>query len=118
MSAQQTQLSSPGIAVRRTASLPLAYAGRPSTPRILGSISGASGILDRPVKPGDDRLGAVALTFTSPRLRGEVGLRSNPGEGASRLNTDTDFFFGAPSPQPSPRARGEEVRSDEVTRPC
>jgi hypothetical protein len=28
--------------------------GEPSTPRLLGSIRAASGILDRPVKPGDD----------------------------------------------------------------
>jgi hypothetical protein len=28
--------------------------GRSSTPRLLGSIIGVCGILDRPVKPGDD----------------------------------------------------------------
>ena len=31
-----------------------AKAGDPSTPRPLGSITAVSGILDRPVKPGDD----------------------------------------------------------------
>jgi hypothetical protein len=31
-----------------------ANAGASSTPRLVGSSSGLSGILDRPVKPGDD----------------------------------------------------------------
>jgi len=32
----------------------LRESGGPSTPRLIGSIIGASGILGRPVKPGDD----------------------------------------------------------------
>jgi len=32
----------------------LRESGGPSTPRLLDSIIGVSGILDRPVKPGDD----------------------------------------------------------------
>jgi hypothetical protein len=39
------------------------------------------------------------LILTSPGARGEVGLRSNPGEG------------GVPASRPSPRKRGEGVRS-------
>jgi hypothetical protein len=41
-SAPHSPLSSPGLA------------GRPSTPRLLGSITWVSGILDRPIKSGDD----------------------------------------------------------------
>jgi hypothetical protein len=33
--------------------------GVSSTPRLLGSITDASGILDRPVKPGDDDWGVA-----------------------------------------------------------
>ena len=44
-----------------------------------------------------------ALFFTSP-LGGEVGERSEPGEGARAYRDSL-----SPSPQPSPR-RGEEVR--------
>ena len=47
------------------------------------------------------------LVFTSPRLRGEVGLRSDPGEGILRESDDRE----CPSPQPSPRKRGEGVRA-------
>jgi len=44
-----SQPSSPGLT------------GRPSTPRLLGSIAAVSGILDRPVKPGDDESRGTAL---------------------------------------------------------
>jgi hypothetical protein len=37
--------------------------GRSSTPRLLDSITGVSGILGRPVKPGDDDCGCGALVF-------------------------------------------------------
>src|SRR5260370_987700 len=41
--------------------------------------------------------------LTSPRLRGEVGLRSNPGEGDyPRVRSCRE----SPSPRPSPRKRG------------
>jgi hypothetical protein len=46
---QRPPLSSPGLT------------GGPSTPRLLGSCRAASGILDRPVKPGDD----IELLFDS-----------------------------------------------------
>src|ERR1700736_5267074 len=39
--------------------------GGPSTPRLLGSIIGVSGILGRPVKPGDDTGTPPAFFFTS-----------------------------------------------------
>ncbi len=39
--------------------------------------------------------------FTSPRLRGEVGERSEPGEGVQDYRESQ-----APSPRPSPRKRG------------
>jgi len=43
--------------------------------------------------------------ITSPRMRGEVGLRSNPGEGAGpRVSVKH-----APSSRPSPRTREEGV---------
>src|SRR6185312_14867680 len=48
-----------------------------------------------------------AVFFTSPHLRGEVGSRSDPGEGALRLRLR---LAKCPSPQPSPRMRGEGVR--------
>jgi hypothetical protein len=49
--------------------------------------------------------------FTSPRLRGEVGLRSNPGEGDSpRTPMVLAFADNGPSPQPSPRKRGEREK--------
>jgi hypothetical protein len=42
--------------------------GRSSTPRLLDSITGVSGILGRPVKPGDDDCECGAFVFTT-RLR-------------------------------------------------
>src|SRR6266700_19085 len=43
------------------------------------------------------------VQFTSPQ-RGEVGLRSKPGEGALHLTIDRN-----PSPQPSPNGRGSAL---------
>jgi hypothetical protein len=56
----RSKLSSPGLT------------GRSSTPRLLDSITAASGILGRPVKPGDDEgeCGAQYSSNTSPRSRG------------------------------------------------
>ena len=47
-----------------------------------------------------------------PAARGEVGLRSNPGEGAPPriLRRDSEPSGEAPSPRPSPRTRGEGAR--------
>ncbi len=39
--------------------------GRSSTPRLLDSITGVSGILGRPVKPGDDDWECGAFVFTT-----------------------------------------------------
>ena len=50
-------------------------------------------------------MGRGALGATSPRLRGEVGSRSNPGEGDSP-RTHVFRIRGGPSPQPSPRTSG------------
>ena len=52
-------LSSPGLT------------GRSSTPRPLGSIRAASGILDRPVEPGDD----IEQGDATPRSRGTIRAR-------------------------------------------
>jgi hypothetical protein len=43
--------------------------GRYSTPRLLDFITGVSGILGRPVKPGDDIWGIFAQRFLQIRLR-------------------------------------------------
>jgi DNA helicase-2/ATP-dependent DNA helicase PcrA len=45
---------------------------------------------------------------TSPRLRGEVGLRSNPGEGDS---PQTELAMTAPHPSPLPVKDGEREQS-------
>ncbi len=46
--------------------------------------------------------------FASPRLRGEVGTRSVPGEGEPpHIPMLTVFAERGPSPQLSPRERGE-----------
>jgi len=47
-------LSSPGLAVRRTASLPLAYAGRSSIPETVRAYVRHRGVLDAPRKAGHD----------------------------------------------------------------
>ncbi len=64
-------------------------------------------------------------SFTSPRLRGEVGLRSNPGEGVplflyvqrSRIEE-----FLTPTLSPQERGEGEERRPElralRMTEPC
>ncbi|MHC2318207.1 hypothetical protein ACVIHC_005253 [Bradyrhizobium diazoefficiens] len=51
-------------------------------------------------------LGAMRLEVTSPRLRGEVGSRSDPGEGDSPRTSYHLFRGSSPSPQPSPRKNG------------
>jgi hypothetical protein len=53
---------------------------------------------------------ALAL-FTSPRLRGEVGLRSNPGEGDSPR---VPLLRQPLTPTLSPQARGEGARAPVV----
>jgi peptide/nickel transport system ATP-binding protein len=59
---------------------------------------------------------AKALSSTSPRLRGEVGLRSNPGEGDSPR---VALAEGAPHPDPLPAGGEREKRpgGDETTKP-
>ena len=47
---------------------------------------------------------AERLLHTSPRVRGEVVARSAAGEGALPQSEPSGY---APSPQPSPRTRGE-----------
>jgi hypothetical protein len=74
---KQTLLSSPGITVRRTASLPLAYAGRPSIPETPAITPRDRGVLDRPVKPGDDSL-VVAGVLPSRSFFPGAKRRSNP----------------------------------------
>jgi peptide/nickel transport system ATP-binding protein len=51
-------------------------------------------------------LPSTSLSSTSPRLRGEVGLQSNPGEGVADLTTGPD---SAPHPDPLP-AGGEREK--------
>jgi peptide/nickel transport system ATP-binding protein len=65
-----------------------------ATPRI--------GVSLRDLLSEEDAVG----TFTSPRLRGEVGLRSNPGEGDS---PSTALVESTPHPDPHP-ARGEREK--------
>src|ERR1700693_312596 len=64
--APPSQLSSPGIAVRRTASLPLAYAGRSSIPEVVGMESRGLSVLDTPLSRGMT-VGRARLD-TSPAL--------------------------------------------------
>src|SRR5260370_3561475 len=45
------------------------------------------------------------LSFTSPRLRGEVGLRSNPGEGDSPR---VEYVESPPHPDPLPASGARE----------
>jgi hypothetical protein len=61
--------------------------GVSSTPRLLGSITDVCGMLDRPVKPGDDEWGVAQLRrshfldpiFKQPILRPSLrAKRSNP----------------------------------------
>ena len=53
-----------------------------------------------------------SLLFTSPRLRGEVGPRSGPGEGESRA---AESLARAPHPDPLP-ARGEREKKENGER--
>jgi peptide/nickel transport system ATP-binding protein len=67
-----------------------------ATPRI--------GVSLRDLLPEEE---AAALSSTSPRLRGEVGLRSNPGEGDS---PQVALAETAPHPNPLPAKGGERER--------
>ncbi|MDD1533110.1 hypothetical protein C7U89_07335 [Bradyrhizobium sp. WBOS4] len=51
--------------------------GESSTPRLLGSSRAVSGILGRPVKPGDDS-GARSPPGCRPRPRGRSGSGNSP----------------------------------------
>jgi DNA helicase-2/ATP-dependent DNA helicase PcrA len=57
------------------------------------------------------RLLSQAPSFTSPRLRGEVGLRSNPGEGDS---PQTELVETAPHPDPLPVKDGEREKTKNI----
>src|SRR5512140_24137 len=72
-----------------------------ATPRI--------GVSLRDLLPEEEAaaLSAVTSSSTSPRLRGEVGLRSNPGEGDSQPAVLVD---GAPHPDPLPAGGEREKR--------
>ena len=61
----------------------------------------------------------TGFLLTSPRLRGEVGLRSNPGEGTHRAYIIFRICRDGPSPQPSPtpQGRGEGANSRQRRRP-
>ena len=54
---------------------------------------------------------STRMAFTSPRVRGEVGILARsammPGEGASH-------FDKSPSSRPSPRKNGEKERAGRV----
>jgi hypothetical protein len=69
-------MSSPGIAVRRTASLPLAYDRANQYSRDFASKLQRNVILDHPVKPGDD--GGVRHAFSVSKNR-----TGSPVEGVS-----------------------------------
>ncbi len=59
------------------------------------------------------RLLAQAPTSTSPRMRGEVGLRSNPGEGALQQIADSQLAETPPHPTPL-SASGEREQAVAV----
>ena len=64
------------------------------------------------------RIGEPGLLLTSPRLRGEVGLRSDPGEGDSPRTHLYRICGSSPSSRPSPREeRGEGEDSTIVATP-
>jgi DNA helicase II / ATP-dependent DNA helicase PcrA len=56
-------------------------------------------------------LSQAPSSFTSPRLRGEVGLRSNPGEGDS---SQTELLETAPHPDPLPVKDGEREKTKNI----
>jgi peptide/nickel transport system ATP-binding protein len=76
-----------------------------ATPRI--------GVSLRDLLPEEEaaKLPPVSPSLTSPRWRGEVGLRSNPGEGDS---PSTALVESPPHPDPLP-ASGEKVGGDAST---
>jgi hypothetical protein len=51
--------------------------GASSTPRLLGSIIGVCGILDRPIKPGDDIGKKAGTTDGTALLRGREKNQQN-----------------------------------------
>ena len=53
---------------------------------------------------------------SNSRLRGEVGLRSNPGEGDSRRTLLFRICGSSASPQPSPREERGEGATNCVVR--
>jgi peptide/nickel transport system ATP-binding protein len=73
-----------------------------ATPRIGASL--------RDLLPEEEAaaLPSTPSSLTSPRLRGEVGLRSNPGEGDS---PHTVLAEAAPHPNPLPAKSGEREKS-------
>jgi len=52
--------------------------------------------------------GGARFFFTSPRLRGEVGSRSDPGEGDYRRPAISE---NPPHPDPLPASGEREIRS-------
>jgi hypothetical protein len=65
----------------------LRESGVSSTPQLLGFIVNASGILDRPVKPGDDKLIRLSLLAThfAPELCMYLVPRKTGGRRESRV---------------------------------
>ncbi|WP_338691273.1 UvrD-helicase domain-containing protein [Bradyrhizobium sp. 26S5] len=61
-----------------------------------------------PTQPGLPLSAVIPGDLTSPRLRGEVGLRSNPGEGDS---PQTVLAEAAPHPDPLPVKDGEREQA-------
>ena len=59
-------------------------------------------------------LAQAPTSLTSPRLRGEVGLQSNPGEGDS---PPAALVEGAPHPDPLPAKSGEREQRPRSRRP-
>ena len=73
-----------------------------------------------PIAQGEETLSiTVGMTWaikpkavTSPRLPGEVGLRSNPGEGDSpRTHSSSNLRKAAPHPNPLPARAGRGRRT-------
>ncbi|MGY8677476.1 UvrD-helicase domain-containing protein [Bradyrhizobium sp. UFLA05-153] len=56
-------------------------------------------------------LSQAPSSFTSPRLRGEVGSRSDPGEGDS---PSTELLEAAPHPSPLPVKDGEREKTKNI----
>jgi DNA helicase-2/ATP-dependent DNA helicase PcrA len=67
-----------------------------------------------PSRPGVPLSAIIPGDLTSPRLRGEVGLQSNPGEGDS---PQTALVEGAPHPDPLPVKDGERENTEQPSAP-